>query len=63
MDGKTIEQIRSALLSRSEAHRPRQRRYVDEASDNNVPQAEIIDIAQNLEQIGERHLFGRAGAS
>ena len=48
MDGKTLEQIRDALLARWKQIGKTSDYEVDAI---NVPQAEIIDIAQNLEQI------------
>ena len=48
MDGKTLEQIRGALLARWKQIGKPSDYEVDAV---NIPQAEIIDIAQNLEQI------------
>lgn len=50
MDGKTLEQIRDTLLARWK--QIGKNSDLDIASmDMNMPQAEIIDIAQSLEQI------------
>jgi DnaK suppressor protein len=51
MDGKTIQQIRDALLNRWNQIGKSSALPNLEAADN-TPSAEIIDIAQNLEQIG-----------
>lgn len=53
MDGRTLEQIRNLLLTRwtriDQASRPEIRDMMD---DETPPSAELIDIAQALEQVG-----------
>jgi DnaK suppressor protein len=53
MDGKTLEQIRDALLERWKRN-DRSSELASEFVDTviNTPSAEIIDVAQNLEQMG-----------
>ena len=52
MDGKTMQQIREALLARWKKLGTFQGRDVDFQTDMYSQQAEIIDMAQALEQIG-----------
>src|SRR5690242_8201439 len=52
MDGKAIEQIRNSLLDRWRAIGKNLNQGRDLDAMDNGPQAEIIDIAQSLEQIG-----------
>ena len=52
MDGKTLQQIRDNLLARWQRMGTLSGREMDAHEDMNVAQAEIIDIAQTLEQIG-----------
>lgn len=51
MDGKTLEQIRDALLTRWKQIGKASDVELGSAMELNSPQAEIIDIAQSLEQI------------
>jgi DnaK suppressor protein len=50
MDGSTMEQLRAALLERWKQIEKSATRDID--SEEMLPQAEIIDMAQSLEQIG-----------
>jgi DnaK suppressor protein len=55
MDGKTLQQIRDSLLARwKRIGRDTQDRHIESAEESYAAtaQAEVIDIAQTLEQIG-----------
>ncbi len=53
MDGKTLEQIRDSLLERwKKMEKSTEAPTLEEIDASNNPQAEIIDIAQSLEQLG-----------
>jgi DnaK suppressor protein len=53
MDGKTLEEIRDNLLRRwKKMEKNSEIAAVEDLEANNTPQAEIIDIAQSLEQLG-----------
>lgn len=58
MEGKTLEQVREVLLERwrmlgkSASDREKQRNHESETAEGAAGQAEIIDIAQSLEQMG-----------
>ena len=52
MDGKTLEQIRDNLMSRWKQIEKNSEYDPSAMEMMNAPQAEIIDIAQNLEQLG-----------
>ncbi|OFZ19697.1 MAG: hypothetical protein A2X94_16715 [Bdellovibrionales bacterium GWB1_55_8] len=52
MDGKTMEEVRKALLARRQhLQKDEGKDQPTEIPDNDTPQAEIIDIAQTLEQL------------
>lgn len=52
MDGKTIQEIRSVLLARWKRLGLNQAREAEMNHDLNMAHAEVIDIAQSLEQLG-----------
>ena len=52
MDGKTVQQIREVLLDRWRRIEAAQGRHAEAQSEMQTAHAEIIDIAQALEQIG-----------
>lgn len=52
MDGKTMQQIKDALLTRWQKIESSPSRLMEANEDLYPAQAEIIDIAQTLEQIG-----------
>lgn len=55
MEGKTLAQLRDLLLARWRQYRKtaeRDRRRETESAEMNSPPAEIIDVAQSLEQLG-----------
>jgi phage/conjugal plasmid C-4 type zinc finger TraR family protein len=55
MEGKTIAQLRDLLLTRWRQYgkaAERDRRRENESAEMSTPPAEIIDVAQSLEQLG-----------
>ncbi len=52
MDGKTLEQIRDTLLNKWRKIEKNSVRDLDHQEDLSFAHAEIIDIAQSLEQVG-----------
>lgn len=52
MDGKTVQQIREVLLNRWRKIEAAQGRHAEAQNEMTTSHAEIIDIAQALEQIG-----------
>jgi DnaK suppressor protein len=53
MDGKTLEQIRESLMQRwKKVEKSTELQSLEDLDASNTPQAEIIDIAQSLEQLG-----------
>jgi DnaK suppressor protein len=53
MDGKTLEQIRESLMQRwKKVEKSTEFQSLEDIDASNTPQAEIIDIAQSLEQLG-----------
>jgi DnaK suppressor protein len=52
MDGKTLQQIRELLTNRSQTLGVGLAQSLQDSSNQDTHQAEIIDIAQSVEQIG-----------